>query len=674
MASLKAARRSDPFRMHNPHVPLKNPQLSEEQWETLKPRIVEMHTAGWTCVDMLKELKSMDVVVTRPQLDLRLKKWEIVNLKKHQNHRELRGSEKVTTSDIWPLQNQSTSYPLHALSSEDVGSTTSQTPHIIPEGRASLLPSDLGMVEQRRSWDQQPPKRSSSPPSDDFGNFPETTWTVDPYSLFPLRLELPQYGVSYTVWNLFGGLDLPGLAYTALLLADMRCFDRAFDVWLSITSILNDAILSDSSLGPQLVFVAATCASCPQSDQQRPVADVIIEQLHYWRGQGRLLEKRNDSEELRGLLALAEARLVEDSASLKHWATTHYSAKVINAGHGEDEIHIGAWFASKELWTKDLRNWPRDILDSFFGSHEIQAILLAALRVIECYIEHRERAIDELLGKYWIPDQSTSASFAQALACLIVEDYHLNPSFSWYNYYSYLGVTKSTPVPADSEELFIMFKGQALVIVTFVVVHWIQKSDALRKTIESSRKRFPRCSGGLYLAVQRVKQALDRHSILKDTEYQEFVEVYLQQLNATSQPSSIIFSSDGMVRTAAALASVRPLTQKEARGSEPAETVKVPGQSNHGQAQVMEQSLAMERLSISSSIMDPPMARSYRSSMSSAFRSMRALSTMIRLNGSITNLSMRTVSTRKSSVRQSTTSDMLMGGIEEATGETNNFF
>ncbi|KIX01041.1 uncharacterized protein Z518_10107 [Rhinocladiella mackenziei CBS 650.93] len=75
MASARPILRSDPFIREDPTTSRYNQRIPKEVWEEIKPRLLMLFNRGIPASDILRELESIDVHVTRSQLATQMRKW-----------------------------------------------------------------------------------------------------------------------------------------------------------------------------------------------------------------------------------------------------------------------------------------------------------------------------------------------------------------------------------------------------------------------------------------------------------------------------------------------------------------------------------------------------------------------------------------------------------------------
>jgi hypothetical protein len=269
---------------------------------------------------------------------------------------------------------------------------------------------------------------------------------------------------------------------------------------------------------------------------------------------------------------------------------------------------------------------------------------------------------------HYPPDARPSPGFAQNIACLALE--HADGLFSRF---------------FGPGELLDLIKVQAMAALPFVLVTLIPKGN----NVYNRPDTLQCCLDRLYHAAQEVKQALYVHEA--NTEYKEFIDVYLEHLNSRpkTDPSLIIINNGRLAGAAAAVACMRmPVTLEGERPTWSVEASGVgAGRFDRGaerftgllQVQFQQQ----ERIWTLSPLLNPPMARSYTSSVSSGFRSFKGLSRRTESNVSLSRASGLTTSTvawsermswrfsgatglsSNPSVRESSMTDVFMDGVEE---------
>ncbi|EXJ72985.1 uncharacterized protein A1O5_04134 [Cladophialophora psammophila CBS 110553] len=93
------------FKQQHPNNPSKNPSLAKGQWEELKSMISDLLHRGVSISEILRQLDSNHVHVTRSQLTTQMNKWGFINDKKklHQGDRPISNQDStqvhVTDSD-----------------------------------------------------------------------------------------------------------------------------------------------------------------------------------------------------------------------------------------------------------------------------------------------------------------------------------------------------------------------------------------------------------------------------------------------------------------------------------------------------------------------------------------------------------------------------------------------
>ncbi|KIW71230.1 hypothetical protein PV04_03418 [Phialophora macrospora] len=659
MQSARLTQRADPFIQQDPNNPRYSRRLSKEQWEHLKPQVSELFYQGVSTADTLRHLQvRFNVHITRSQLDTQMRKWEFVQKNEPSKFvadptpGESTSSEQILQSKIQEASPTSKhALPTPALNEEEPYATA-EGPTAIVAYPQLRLPAYVPTIMVRRIWLSELSSAVRSP------------WQQ--------RIALSERSLEI----------LPEMARTVLILTDLKRFSEAFELLYLITSAINDVIQSDQLWGPQLVFVATTCARSAWTDEQVLIANVLVEQLCYWRDQysdhdRNLLPDTSLIGELPSLLTLAESLLAKVSASgpSKYWSITHYSANTLR-----EELGGGKGFCpavrsgTKALWTKDPRDWPGDVLNSFLASYDFRRFFLEALTKVEHCI-CRSSVMDDLLKKQWPPDEGPSPSFAQALAGLALEyhrltKHHASGPFPW----SFILV-----------ELLDRLTVQAVATLPFVLAALIRKSN----NIDNTAGTLQRCYDRLYRAAQEVRQALVANGMEENTEYEGFIEVYLDQLNSQpkTDPSLSITHSSRLLRAAAAMAGISVILN-DGKLECPVEAFGVRAGRNHygGERATVRPQIRLqqqERGLISSSHPDPTMARSYTSSVSSGFRSFKDLSRRPQSNVSLSRVSGVTASTGRwsermswkfsgvtslssnPSLRESSITDVFMDGVEE---------
>jgi hypothetical protein len=227
---------------------------------------------------------------------------------------------------------------------------------------------------------------------------------------------------------------------------------------------------------------------------------------------------------------------------------------------------------------------------------------------------------------------------------------------------------------------------QAIAALPFVLVTLILKAN----NVDNRPVTLQCCYDRLYPAAQEVRQAVDAYGVEGNTEYKEFIDVYLDQLNSRPKTDPLlgIIYSDRFFRGAAAVACMfMPVTKDEEKPEWSVEASGTRAGRDDGaerftggrQARVQQQ----EQVSTLSPLLNPPMARSYTSSVSSGFRSFKGLSRRTESNISLSRASGLTTSTgawsermswrfsgvtglsSNPSVRESSMTDVFMDGVGE---------
>ncbi|KIX98148.1 uncharacterized protein Z520_06228 [Fonsecaea multimorphosa CBS 102226] len=75
MANARRTLRGDPFIQQDPNASRYSRRLSREQWADLKPRVLMLCNQGVRIADILREIQTQNIPVTRSQLDRQIKLW-----------------------------------------------------------------------------------------------------------------------------------------------------------------------------------------------------------------------------------------------------------------------------------------------------------------------------------------------------------------------------------------------------------------------------------------------------------------------------------------------------------------------------------------------------------------------------------------------------------------------
>ncbi|OCT55052.1 hypothetical protein CLCR_02811 [Cladophialophora carrionii] len=669
MQSVRVAQRADPFIQQDPNNPRYSRRLSKERWDILKPDVSKLFHRAVSTADILRHLQAhFDVHITRSQLETQMRKWELI------------------------AKNESTHYAANPPPGPSVSS----------EGILQPTPQESSLTS----------KHSFPIPASN-GETPCTAAIrLEPYLTYP-RLRLPVYEPSKIVQRVWDSAwsnqtgwyrsaasqrsleILPDIARTALFLTDLKCFGQVFELWYLITSRINSAVQSDQLWGPQLMFVATICARSAWTDEQVLIASSLLEQLCSWR-RDRCLDLDRDRDlspftsltaEIPSLLHLAETLLVMLSAWAHpcYWSTTHYSTSALLAGQIDDEdFRACVGVSAGGLLTKDLRDWPREILNSLLASPDVWRLITEALTEME----DRRRlkfVIDDLVEKPWPPDESAFAGLAQSLACLISERQQENHYGPFPVPWSDILTCSSTRLELVSySELLDRVSGQAMGVLPFALLTWVRKqmTGPMFAAPNSLSDKFQ----------YAVKELRSLHGFSRRfgmTKLSGFIDVYMEQLHSRPKIDSSlsITPSDRLVRAAAARAGILVSQDDEIPEWSVLASNRRARRIPYSDEQVTTWPEAPvqpeEQVWISNSLLGPPIARSYTSSMSSAFRSFKGLSKRGQSHDALSHVSGLTSSTGRwsehmdwssgsvtglisnPSLRKSSITDVSMDDVEE---------
>ena len=327
------------------------------------------------------------------------------------------------------------------------------------------------------------------------------------------------------------------LTEAARLLADMKCFSDSFEFGFLATSILNDAISSDPAWGPQLMYMAVTCACSAFTDEQKMVAKLLAEQVSMAMGFGLGLGATQPAEdawatELPYLQHCAGTLLEEESTAPEYWSINHYSGMDMPP---EYEYAFG----KKALWSKDLRQWPvsAPVLASFLLSQndsgwmvdvldEIRETLYDVFNLVELLekLEVPSHLSDGLRG-YWPLTQAYFIGCAKVLVPFHFEKFGMR---------LVLGATKSS----TATELAWQLKRQASAVLPLVLVRRAQKSARLSSSAggledESLPRRL------LLSAVDELRTVLDRQASFASAECEAVFTEYLDEIDKVAESSAL---------------------------------------------------------------------------------------------------------------------------------------
>lgn len=601
-----------PFRPHNP-TPYA-PQLSKPTWDQLKPMITRLHLEG-NSHPMIRQRLAQDhhVQISRGQLEPRLKQWGLTKDNKGLNThpaetsqaRDVTGPGVTQEAELYP-ENLRTASNFHSsepdytvaayLEAQMDGKVHPDTEPLAMDGvltavqtlqppkptpaqtRGSHHDAAAAEAEEGETDHAWPDSQHARPPQT---RVTRTTAQPDatlaplarhssPVAADILRLKLPPYLTSDTVQKVLFRyhekkeppmIQVQRLNDMALVLFALRRFSLAFDVFLEVFRLLNDAGVQSPDQHRQFAIAFVNCARSSVNDEQRDIVVAAASEAREW------LSRRFPSQ-------IAELELYVhfgkiDSQTQETIDTTAYwTANAVKPGL-EGPLSMAC------LGTRlDISNaYGTEILDHQYRCEGMKQSILGSLSMIETYIQNNPTTVDVLLGKDWesfandwgISGQrwTSKKGTAQALACFVLEYITKHQRFMQDARYPCGPCGHSSPALRCALV-------RTVVAVCFFLFEWTWKKDFDPELIvDSSRPVVVELtdmslqpSGMLLQALRDVRQVVSGD--LDD--YKQLVKVLLTQLATPLKVSTLfnhIVRGERLVGTAAVLADI--LTEEESK-------------------------------------------------------------------------------------------------------------
>ncbi|KAH0830784.1 hypothetical protein AYO21_10018 [Fonsecaea monophora] len=514
------------FKQQHPNVPSKNPSLPKKQWEELKPMISGLLHEGVTVSEILRQLDSHHVHVTRSQLTTQMNKWGL-NRDNAQLHQSAdRSAQTLQTTCPDSTETQGLGSNIETTTICDRGSVTdlktstleqfsslnidSGTDHV---SEAIAAHSSLGAgpgsalnAAPVLAVTRDPPCINdfihSAVPYEPSAQLAQTHNSKSKVTTYP-TLSMPFYRASSAMlWEqqlasihpcTFPGRSIISkFGYMATILSNTRHFGEAFDILYLISSTLNDWMGENIWLSRYFLLFVIRCARSACTVQQELVAEALVEQLSDWVEKMQQHVDPGCAQYMRDLLQLG----VDGSESGTSEQTAYWIAS---------SMLSSMWLYLFPTKTGGTEFHPRAILDYLYFSPQIQATMLDALSLVRGGVREAYRHLEMLIkDNISLFDEFTSTCFVQALVYQLLEDLACTNPLYWSD--------NSTPGQGNKQfsELFLR---QAVVILTFLVVSHSSLSS-------------PRSVCFLESAIAELQQTLE--SGPGSSDYRQVIDEYLQ--------------------------------------------------------------------------------------------------------------------------------------------------
>ncbi|OAL25797.1 hypothetical protein AYO20_10352 [Fonsecaea nubica] len=523
------------FKQQHPNVPSKNPSLPKKQWEELKPVISGFLHEGVTVSEILRQLDSRHVHVTRSQLTNQMNKWGLNRDNAQLHQRADRSARTLPTTCPDSTETQGLGSNMETTTIRDRGSVTGFETSTLEQFSSLRIESGTDHVSEATGAHSSPGVGPGSSPK----AAPTLAVTTDTpcinefiHSAVPWRrviltselsarpaqtfnsevqvttyptLRMPPYEVISTI-NVrkelligitpftSGGRSFIGrLDYTATLLFLTRHFGEAFDILYLISSTLNDWMRENIWLSRYFLLFVIRCARSACTVQQKLVAEALVDQLSDWVEKLQQHVDRGCARYMRGLLQLG----VDGSESGTPEQMAYWTASSILSS-------MWLYLFPTKIGATEFH--PRAILDYLYLSPEIQVSMLSALSLIRGGVRERYGDLNNL-NRYdptLFQEFVGSPCFVQALVCRLLEKLACTNPLYWSG--------NSTPGQGN-KQFSEGFLRQAVVILTLLVV-------------SRSSLSLPRSVYSLESAIAKLQQTLE--SGPGSSDYRQVVDEYLQ--------------------------------------------------------------------------------------------------------------------------------------------------
>ncbi|OQV06673.1 hypothetical protein CLAIMM_11214 [Cladophialophora immunda] len=656
------------FKQQHPNIPSKNPSLSKERWEGLKPMISGLLLQGVPISEILKRLESMHIHVTRSQITTQLNKWGITKdrAQLHQGPRldsqvapvvnqnsaeasfsdmdtEALPSERRAIMDFeavatlqqlesLKIEIDTTNQPENADASRLLGESSTNLMDETGPDAALCVPSIGDLTALLRAFEDPYVLPTKSPLADRAQIFDMesevaiySTFDMPPYELSSLNLDYQQLfmHIHLSAPNDWSIID--GLSHMGMLLINMTCFSDAFDVLFFVTSTLNDAMRMRIWFSrPHFLFIALSCIRSAYTLEQKQAAKKLMRRLRIWVERTQPYGEPGSARCIRELLRIGVDGQKEQSLD---------DRAIWNFGSALPLV--------LPLPTM-VREGKESVPDYFYLSQEVQETMLFALSLIQ----HGQVTMAawklEYLFRNGLPAKPTDLAHDMLFQLLA------DPRVPYAQYLH----DKVRPSQGNSRFLDRL-SGQAFVtLITVVCLRW-----KLRDTDESTDLRWHehRLLAGLDYAITDVRQALESGPGTAD--YRKVIDEYLRlSLIDPSEQVRAVRLRTGAARIAARVAGMESiLSEAEAfisniwRPMQLIETTDTEMISSAASSDLLHQE--PEKSFARDPWPGPTLARSLRSSISSSFRLFKSAGR--RSTASISQRSMSTMSIDRLSERMS---------------------
>ncbi|OAP58004.1 hypothetical protein AYL99_07094 [Fonsecaea erecta] len=537
------------FIQRDPNIPAKNPSLPKEQWEELKPMILDLLGKAVSIADILRQLELRHIHVTRSQLNTQMKKWGLnkdnVQLRPDatvlpqptdQEHARTQApspdTDVLLTDNQVPVDSALTDFEastLKQMESLELGMDSIDIPEDteVPRFLCGCSGNPLGEPvpdtvvdapmagEVGRSMPAYPPSTTLSPGITSAGKIQASGLKYEGIN-FP-SLEMPSYEVTGTNLDLQQRLRVISLStpegcsfldrlnHMASLLFTMRSYAKAFEIFFISTSALNDVMGMYVWTSRYFLFSAMSCVRSAWTLDQKTASQLLVKRLQGWMEK---IQRHDDCDFVRYVRSVLESRVYREETDTL--AETAYWT----AGSSLSWI----WHGMPPTDFQTIMNSPSTALEYFYVSAAVRRTMLHALSIIEDLLPQPE--FKYFLSSAWFQDHGDNR-WIDLVQVHIISTLTLKYSARWSLETSHmLRLLQPSRGNPDSDDRLL---GQAVLTLTFVL---LSRARHQFHVVEASPGSYTGSVDSLKLELLRLKKDLNANPGSRN--YKQFIDEYLR--------------------------------------------------------------------------------------------------------------------------------------------------